>query len=389
MTLCIIPARGGSKGIPNKNLRVIAGRSLVEHSIDHALQAAAVDRVVVSTDSPEITRVSRAAGAEVLERPVDLSGDTATSESALLHVLDTLRDRDGYEPELVIFLQCTSPIRSGRDIDAAVETLRAQSADCVLSVVPSHRFLWRVGPEGASPVNYDPGRRPRRQEMGPQYMENGSIYVFRPAVLREQRARLGGRIALHVMDPWTGFEVDAPEDLALCAWVLDARTQIDRTTRLPAVTRLVVLDFDGVLTDNRVWVTESGEEAVVADRGDGLGLAMLRAAGIEVVVISKEQNPVVAARCRKLTLDFYQGIDDKKTLLTRLLAERDVPPASVIFVGNDINDLDSMAVAGCSVAPADAHPAVLEQAGIVLSRPGGRGAVRELCDLILASRQLS
>ena len=162
--------------------------------------------------------------------------------------------------------------------------------------------------------------------------------------------------------------------------------RIGRKTEIPEKPALVVLDFDGVLTDNRVWVTESGEEAVACHRGDGLGLAMLRKVGVEVVVLSTERNPVVAARCKKLNLSCWQGIDDKRSELLRLTEEYGVNLDEVVYIGNDVNDLECMCMVGCGIAVADAHPSVRDAADLILSHRGGHGAVREFCDLIWNSR---
>ena len=124
--LAIIPARGGSKGIPRKNLQPLAGKPLLAYTIEHARATPAVTRVVVSTDDVEIASVAQQYGAEVIWRPAEISGDTATSEAALLHALDHLRDNEGYEPDLVVFLQATSPLRRSDDIQRAVETLQQQ-----------------------------------------------------------------------------------------------------------------------------------------------------------------------------------------------------------------------------------------------------------------------
>jgi CMP-N,N'-diacetyllegionaminic acid synthase len=222
--LAIIPARGGSKGIPRKNLRPVLGRPLLAHTIDHALSARSVTRVVVSTDDGEIAAVARASGAGVVMRPPALATDTATSESALLHVLDHLYAAEGYAPDLIVFLQATAPIRRPFDVDRAVAALQAADADSLLSVVPSHSFLWRRADDGtAESVNYDYRHRPRRQDLAPQFAENGSIYVFKPWVLREHDNRLGGKIALYEMDAWSGIDIDTPHDLALCEWIMSHR----------------------------------------------------------------------------------------------------------------------------------------------------------------------
>jgi CMP-N,N'-diacetyllegionaminic acid synthase len=222
--LAIIPARGGSKGIPRKNVQPVLGKPLLAHTIEHALNATYVTRTVVSTDDKGIANVTRAFDAEVVMRPPELATDTATSESALRHVLDSLHAAEGYEPDLIVFLQATAPIRRPFDVDRAIATLQAAGADSLLSVVPSHSFLWRHTGEGdAEPVNYDYRSRPRRQDLEPQYAENGSIYVFKPWVLREHDNRLGGKIVLYEMDAWSGIDIDAPHDLALCEWIMSHR----------------------------------------------------------------------------------------------------------------------------------------------------------------------
>ncbi|MDP3183746.1 MAG: HAD hydrolase family protein, partial [Anaerolineales bacterium] len=152
---------------------------------------------------------------------------------------------------------------------------------------------------------------------------------------------------------------------------------------MPEKVQLLVLDFDGVLTDNRVWVDQDGREMVAANRSDSLGINMLRQAGVETVIISKETNPVVAARCRKLNVPYIQGEDDKASALKKMLVERKIDASHVVYLGNDINDLPCFPLVGWAVAVADALPEVARQADYVLTRPGGRGAVRELCDLIL------
>ncbi len=157
-----------------------------------------------------------------------------------------------------------------------------------------------------------------------------------------------------------------------------------RADRLPERVEGLALDFDGVLTDNRVMTFPDGTEAVSSDRSDGMGIEMLRHAGIPMVVLSKEQHSVVAARCRKLGLDHTHGIDDKLTAFRAWIDEHGLDPASVVFVGNDVNDVECLELAGCGVAVADAHPAALAVADVVLTRTGGRGAVRELAELILS-----
>jgi N-acylneuraminate cytidylyltransferase len=152
---------------------------------------------------------------------------------------------------------------------------------------------------------------------------------------------------------------------------------------IPQTPAFLVLDFDGVLTDDRVYVNQDGVETVACSRSDGLGVTLLRRAEVPVLVLSTEKNPVVAARSRKLEVECRQGMPDKTAELERVLAERRIRPADTVFVGNDVNDLGCLRLVGCGLAVADAHPLVRRVARGVLSHPGGRGAVREVADLIL------
>ena len=385
-TIAIVPARGGSKGIPHKNLIPVAGRPLLQHTLESALATPSIDRVVVSTDDLAIAELTEALGCEVVLRPEELSGDTASSESALRHVMETLRAQEGYQPERVVFLQATSPLRRATDIEDSIQTLVREDADSLFSASPVHGFVWRTKGEELRPLTYDPADRPRRQEIGTDLVENGSIYVFRPWVLFEMGNRLGGKIAVHAMDPMDSFQIDEPSDLELFERLFVLRQQEKRS--LPALegVNLLVLDFDGVLTDNRVLVGQDGHESVLCHRGDGLGIEKLRGAGVAVVVLSKERNPVVAARCKKLGIECLQGEDDKLPTLQALARRKGLEAAQVAYVGNDVNDLECLSWVGTPIAVADSEPEVLRVADWVTTKIGGHGAVREVCEALLASR---
>lgn len=382
-TIAIIPARGGSRGVPGKNLREIGGKPLLVRTIEAALGAKRVDRVVVSTESPRLAEVARAHGASVVERPDELASDTASSESALLHALEVLA-AGGEEPELLVFLQCTSPLTTAADIDATIERLEATGADSALSAVPFHHFVWRSGTDGdASGVNHDRSRRPRRQDREPEYLEDGSVYVMRTEGFRRAKHRFFGKTVLRVAEDGRACEIDEPADLEVAEVLVRERSRGARAKLLPSPVRALVMDFDGVHTDDRVSVGGDGSERVVCNRSDGLGLERLRKAGLPMLVLSKERNPVVEARCRKLGIEHRQGVDDKLPALVAWLDERGLSRQDTVYVGNDVNDLACMAHVGCPVAVADARPEARRAARFVLARRGGRGALRELADMIL------
>jgi YrbI family 3-deoxy-D-manno-octulosonate 8-phosphate phosphatase len=380
--LAIIPARGGSKGIPRKNVQLVAGKPLIHYSIEHARRTQEISRIIVSTDDPEIGAVARGDGAEVISRPAEISGDESPSELALTHVLETLREKEEYHPDLVVFLQATSPLRQPWDIERAIATLRQAGADSLFSACPAHAFLWRREPSGLRSFNYDFRRRPRRQEAPEDFLENGSIYVFKPWVLEQTGNRLGGKIAIYLMNALDSLQVDGKEELSLIGQILLQRMGAGRKAPRDRV-KLLILDFDGVMTDNRVLVSQDGRESVWCHRADGWGIEKLTAAGVGVVVVSTEKNPVVMARCVKLGIRCFQGCGDKLSVLKSMLEENRVDPKEVVYVGNDVNDLACMEWVGTAVAPADAHLQVQKVASWVATHLGGQGVVREVADWIL------
>lgn len=384
--IAIIPARGGSKGLPRKNVLPLAGKPLIAWNIEAALAAKSVSRVAVSTDDAEIADIARRHGAEVIQRPLELAGDAANSESALLHGLEAQEEQEGYSPDLLVFMQCTSPLTTAEDIDKAVETLIGNNADSCLTAKDFHYFIWKELEKGlAEGINHDKRYRPRRQDREPQYQENGAVYVMKTEGFKTAEHRFFGKTVISLMPPERCFEIDNPVDLKIAEVLLQERDKGNSTATLPENCRALVLDFDGVMTDNKVLVNEGGEESVVCDRSDGWGIGMLKKRGVKAAVLSTETNPVVAARCRKLGLECIQGLGDTKMhALEQWCHDHGLSTTDVIFVGNDINDSECLSAAGCSVVPKDAHPAVHGLASVVLKCSGGKGAVREICDLIIA-----
>jgi YrbI family 3-deoxy-D-manno-octulosonate 8-phosphate phosphatase len=382
----VIPARGGSKGIIGKNLRVVGGKPLIAHTIAAARGARRVDKVVVSTDDPGIAEVAERYGAQIVWRPAELASDTATSEASLLHALEHLEQSERYKPELLAFLQCTSPLTVSDDIDGTIAALLQESADSALSVARFHYFLWRGTNDGAAGINHDKRVRPRRQDREAEFLETGAVYAMRVAGFRQARHRFFGKTVVYETPAERVCEIDEHVDLDVAEVLLRSRARGQVAKLLPEVLAAVVLDFDGVLTDDAVTVDQDGRESVRCSRSDGLGLEALRKAGVPLLVLSKEQNPVVAARCKKLQIRCAQGIDSKLPVLRAFCAELGVPLEHTVYVGNDVNDLECLAAVGCGVAVADAHPRAKLQASIVLEAAGGLGAVRELCDLILEQR---
>ncbi|MBD5787080.1 N-acetylneuraminate synthase family protein [Cellulosimicrobium terreum] len=380
----VIPARGGSRGVPRKNLQHVGGSTLVGRAVDAARAARSVGQVVVSTDDAQIAAEARRHGAHVVLRPAQIAGDLASSESAVLHALDTIAVPGTPAPEVTVLVQCTSPFLDPRDLDAAVDRVVSGERDVVVAVAPTHDFQWRADDDAVRAVGHSVLERQRRQDRAPHYRETGAFYAMRTAGLRETGRRFFGEVGLHAVDPVTAVEIDDRHDLW---WARQLATLVrpGSGAAYPALADLdaLVTDFDGVHTDDHALVDLDGTEHVRVHRGDGLGIAAVRDAGLPFLILSTEQNAVVTARATKLRVDVLQGVDDKASALAAWLAERDLDPARVAYVGNDVNDLPALRLVGWPVAVADAHPDVIAAARLVLTRRGGDGAVRETCDALL------
>ncbi|MGJ7877280.1 cytidylyltransferase domain-containing protein [Streptomyces rochei] len=388
--LAVIPARGGSKGVPAKNLAPVGGVPLVARAVRECRAARLVTDVVVSTDDQAIAAAAREAGAEVVLRPAAIAGDTATSEAAVLHAMDSHEALHGAPVDVVLLVQCTSPFIAREDIDGVAAAVAENGADTAVTVAPFHGFVWRDGADEDGPeagghgVNHDKSHRPRRQDRPQDLLETGAAYAMAAAGFREHRHRFFGRTELVRTDPARVLEIDDPHDLAR-ARALAPLFDAARPGALPTAADIdaVVLDFDGTQTDDRVLIDSEGREFVSVHRGDGLGIAALRRSGLTMLILSTEQNPVVAARARKLKLPVLHGIDRKDLALKQWCEEQGIAPERVLYVGNDVNDLPCFALVGWPVAVASAHDVVRGAARAVTTVPGGDGAIREIASWIL------
>ncbi|MBC8071213.1 MAG: acylneuraminate cytidylyltransferase, partial [Deltaproteobacteria bacterium] len=383
-TVAIVPARGGSKGIPRKNLAMLGGRPLVVHSIEQALACAGIDRVVVSTDDDEIAVVAAAAGAEIVRRPAAISGDTASTESAIEHALSCWR-ADGWQPDRIVLLQATSPFRAPGQLDAALTEFERSGCDSMLSVVRYCGFVWRTDAQGqARPCSYDPGTRPRRQEIHDTWLETGSFYAFTRELFERTGARLGGRIATFAVPEADALDIDEPADLER-ARAEAARRGLVAPGELAGFDWLL-LDVDGTLTDGAMYYGEGGDELKRFDTRDGAGIGRFKASGGRVALFTGERSQAAARRAEKLAIDHVViGCRDKAAAFEELCRRFRVAPERVIAIGDDLNDLPLVGRVGMFVATADARPEVRAAADWSTTARGGHGAVRELTDRLVAA----
>jgi N-acylneuraminate cytidylyltransferase len=397
--LAIVPARGDSKSIPRKNIRPFAGHPLLAYSIAAGRQATLVTRILLSTDDAEIRKIGVGYGAEApFLRPADLALDETRDLPVFLHALEWLEHNEDYRPEVVVHLRPTSPVRRPGLIDDAVQKLLAHpEADSVRSVIPSEQNpykTFRIGPAGyLAPILQDGPAEAYdapRQSLPATYWHTGTVDVVRRATLLEKRSMSGTLVLPIELDPRCVVDIDTPSQWEHAEWLmqhgdLQAVRPEPAARRLPAPVEWLILDFDGVMTDNRVWVDSDGRESVAAHRGDGMGLALLRQHGVQVAVLSTETDPVVAARCRKLGLPVIQGLQNKAAALQGFLKEQGGHAERAVYLGNDVNDVPCFPIVGYAFVVADAHPDAAARADAVLRASGGQGAVRELCDLLIRS----
>lgn len=383
-TVAVLLARGGSKGVPGKNLRLVGGFSLVARSVLAARGAQRVADIYVSTDDAEIAEEARKFGARVIERPADLASDAATSESGWLHALDEIR-RDRPDVSNLVLMQCTSPFTTGADIDSALEAMDARGASCALSVMPDHGFLWRSDANGfGSGVNHDhEAQRLRRQDLPETFRESGAFYCVRVADFERVGRRFCGPVVLCPVNH-PPVEIDSLDDLALCDAIAESFVPLSPTTDQLRAVKALVMDFDGVLTDDHAFVDQNGLESVRVSRADGLGIERLRMSGrVRLLILSKERNEVVLRRAEKLQVECLQAQDDKVAALDAWLGRENLAWVDVLYLGNDVNDLGPIRRAGLSACPRDAHRLVRSVASWVVAADGGRGFARIVTDALL------
>ena len=370
--VALLPLRGGSKSIPGKNLRPMAGRPLYAWSLEAALASGCFDAIYVASDSAAIRDDARArfgSRIEVIDRDPDNATDTASSESVMKELATHI------DCDVLALIQATSPLTQAADFRAARARFEQEGLDSLLTGVAVKRFFWR---HDGQPLNYDPTQRPRRQDFAGTVMENGAFYYTRRALFDATGVRLGGRIGVHVMDDACAAELDEPADWPLIEGLLRGRA--------PAAyedIRLLIVDVDGTLTDGGMYYDGNGEALKKFDTRDAKGMLMLRDAGVRVCVVTAEDSAAVAARMRKLGItDYFPGVKDKLAWLHEHGTRWQIPLTQTAYIGDDLNDLPGLRAAALSCCPADAVPAVRGAVGHVCAAKGGAGAVREVCDLL-------
>lgn len=210
--ISIIPARGGSKGIPLKNLKILNGKPLLDYSVSASLNSKLINKTIVSTDNQQILLRAEKLGANVVKRPKKLSTDSASIESTILHCLSYLKNNDNYVPDTIVLLQNTSPLRTVKHIDDAIKLFLENRYDSLLSGYHSHHFFWKYKNRQVIPINYNPRNRPNRQQFNNQFIENGAIYITKYETFKKSKCRVSGKIGLYEMSAELSVDIDTRDD---------------------------------------------------------------------------------------------------------------------------------------------------------------------------------
>jgi len=395
--VAFIPVRGGSKSIYLKNIKPLAGRPLIFWTLDAALDCKYIDYVYVSTDSQDIAQTveyyreklsfNDRNKIQCIGRSPETATDTASTESAMLEFARS------HIFEIIVLIQATSPLLTSFHLEQAICKYNLGQYDSMLSLVRQKRFIWHEDVEGiVKPVNYDPQNRPRRQEMSGFLVENGSFYITTRQRLLDTGCRISGRIGFYEMPEETYFEIDEPSD-----WIIVEQLLLHRNCSTLESTlqekinrvKLVAMDCDGVLTDGGMYYSDDGTELKKFNTRDGMGIALLHQNGIKTAIITGENNELVKRRADKLNADYvYLGIKDKLAVIREIISKENITLDEIAYIGDDINDLPAMQHVGIKFSVNDAMDKVKSIADYVAKLNGGRGAVREIAELIIFSKNI-
>ncbi|XP_063961671.1 N-acylneuraminate cytidylyltransferase-like [Lytechinus pictus] len=376
---CLILARGGSKGIKLKNIKALAGQPLIAWVLRAAVDSGEFDSVWVSTDHDGIARISKEWGAQVHRRSPHTSRDQATSIEAVQEFLI-----EHPEVKFVGQVQCTSPCLHPSHLQRACHMIRNMGFDSVFAVTRRHLFRWTETPVdkdvSTKAENLNPAKRPRRQDWSGELYENGSFYFSTRELLMDGLFQ-GGKVGYCEMQPEYSVDIDTDIDWPIAEQRVIKFGYFGKTK--PQGVKLVVFAADGVLIDNQINFTATGDEFRSFSRSDTIGIKQLRDKGVEVRVIADEDNDVTTKLVARLGISMLTEAKSKVDRLNEWRKELDLDWSQVAFMGRDIPDLDCMKTVGIGGAPCDAHSDITTTAKFVAKAAGGKGAVREFCDHLL------
>ena len=375
--IAFIPARGGSKSIPKKNIKSFCGKPLIFWNLQE-LQKSVVKEIIVATDNEEIKDIVNSfnfSKVKVYNRNSKNSEDTSSTESVMLEYISqsNLSDADTF-----MLVQATSPFTQTSDFNEALSLFK--DYDSVLSCCESKRFSWKDG----KALNYDIYNRPRRQDFKGTMIENGAFYISSVANIRKTKNRISGAIGVYQMPEYSYTEIDEHEDW-IVAESLMKRFVLKNKLHDFSKIKLFLSDVDGVLTDAGMYYTESGDEFKKFSTYDGMGFQLLQKTGVKVGIITSEDRDLNRRRAKKIGLDFdFHGTKDKLQIVTDLCKKENIFLKEVAYIGDDVNCFELLSNIGFAACPNNAVEKIKLIPNIIqLEKNGGEGVVREFIELIL------
>mgnify|MGYP003290576043 CR=1 FL=1 len=382
--IAFIPVRGGSKSIPLKNIKPFCGKPLVCWNIEALENCNQVDEIIVATDSDKIEETIAAFDykkIKIYRRSAENACDTASTESVMLEYITYAKLA---ADQIFILVQATSPLTQTQHFTEAMQLYKSGKFDSILTCVRNYRFFWNAN--GTS-LNYDYRNRPRRQNFDGMLMENGAFYISSVKNILANGNRLSGRIGIYEMPEYTATEIDEPDDWIILEKLMQKHILSKKASSVWNV-KLFLTDVDGTLTDGGMYYTENGDEQKKFNTRDGLGIRLLREAGIKVGIITSENTKIVETRAKKLNVDYlYQGKIDggKLTIAKEICKKEGLSLAEIAYIGDDVNCIDLLKAVGFAACPADALDPVKKIPNIhTMQSKGGEGCVREWADIILS-----
>ena len=382
MNVAFIPVRGGSKSIPLKNIKRMCGKPLIYWTARAACACKYIDKVYIATDSDVIRDTvlqfykedKMFSKMEVIGRSKESATDTASTEFAMLEFADK------YEFNNIVLIQATSPLLIEDDLNRGFELFNEEGTDSVMSAVMQKRFNWSVDNQGiASPINYDVYNRPRRQDFDGYYVENGAFYITSKARLLESKNRISGNIRILPMREESFWEIDEPSD-----WDMIEKLMLKQSihTKKRDI-KILLTDCDGCLTDGGMYYSENGDELKKFNTKDGMAFKILREKGIRIGIITGESVDLNRRRAEKLHMDYYiPGCSDKLEAVKMICEKERISLSDVCYVGDDINDLETIKAVGLGCCPSDANIEIRSVADYISTVRGGQGVIRDIVDNI-------
>ena len=377
--IAFIPARGGSKSIPGKNIRNFCGKPLIYWNLFALEQSELVNEVVVATDSEEIYKTVKEFDflkVKLYRRSPENAQDHSTSESIMLEYIDYAKLAP---TDIFMLVQATSPFTRSEDFNNGLNLM--SKYDTVFSCAKIKRFIWD---KDSKPLNYDYNNRPRRQDFEGAFMENGAFCISSVSDIIKYNNRISGNIGICEMAEYTFVEIDEMED-----WIMAEQLFIRNNLSQDKIDfkkiKILLSDVDGVLTDAGMYYTESGDEFKKFCTLDGMGLQLLQKTGVKVGILTSEDRDLNRRRAKKLGLDFdFHGAEDKLQIVKDLCEKENISLYEVAYIGDDVNCFTLLSSVGVAACPSNAVDKIKAIPNIIqLNKNGGDGAVREFVELIL------